>query len=404
MPRGSKPGERRGGRQRGTPNKTTVLKDAVIAAAGTSSDASPLDFMLRLMRSPNLPTELRIDMAKSAAPLVHVRRRDKIVNQRKPTPERSASIPPWWVGPRVTFRLSSVPSKSSAQKMEAKLNATEPEGAADLSPLDYLLSVMNDAEAEPRLRIKAARIAAPYLHANALPHPDQMSLVIDDPFGFDPAVSAEIRDDVRRLGELSQEGLERTREREKADRERLKADRKRPIEDRDQQLRDSLKSHPEEDALKARIDARLKKVQCPASYGSEAAAKDSERIHLLNMKHMTPPNSSLSDAEVTEKAHLEMRVGVYNRRRLEELESRSSAGGLSASEESELEGLRERDAASSKPPVSPEDQLRAIREYNEKMVAEIRQRVAEKLAPQKSVSASTRPATTRWCCRTAVLT
>ena len=187
----------------------------------------------------------------------------------------------------------------------------------------------------------------------------------------------DIRDDVRRLGELSQEGLERTREREKADRERpiedrerekadrerLKADRKRPIEDRDQQLRDSLKSHPEEDALKARIDARLKKVQCPASYGSEAAAKDSERIHLLNMKHMTPPNSSLSDAEVTEKAHLEMRVGVYNRRRLEELESRSSAGGLSASEESDLDYLRmhflDRSA-----PIDLEERIRAIREYN----------------------------------------
>ena len=224
MPRGSKPGERRGGRQRGTPNKTKVLKDAVIAAAGVSSGSSPLDFMLRLMRSPNLPADLRIDMAKSAAPLVHVRRRDKTVNQRKPTLQRPASTPPWWVGPRVTFRLSSVPSKSSAQKMDAKLNATEPEGEADLSPLDYLLSVMTDAEAEPRLRIKAARVAAPYLHANALPRPDQMSLVIDDPFGFDPAVSAEIREDVRRIGELYQKKQERTRDREIANRGRPKTD------------------------------------------------------------------------------------------------------------------------------------------------------------------------------------
>ena len=33
MPRGSKPGERRGGRQRGTPNKKTALRNAALAAA-----------------------------------------------------------------------------------------------------------------------------------------------------------------------------------------------------------------------------------------------------------------------------------------------------------------------------------------------------------------------------------
>jgi hypothetical protein len=36
MPRGSKPGERRGGRQRGTPNKKTALKNAALAAAGAA--------------------------------------------------------------------------------------------------------------------------------------------------------------------------------------------------------------------------------------------------------------------------------------------------------------------------------------------------------------------------------
>ena len=33
MPRGSKPGERRGGRQRATPNKRTVLRDRILAVA-----------------------------------------------------------------------------------------------------------------------------------------------------------------------------------------------------------------------------------------------------------------------------------------------------------------------------------------------------------------------------------
>ena len=50
MPRGSKPGERRGGRQRGTPNKSTLLKHAAIKAAATDPNLSPLEFLLKFMR------------------------------------------------------------------------------------------------------------------------------------------------------------------------------------------------------------------------------------------------------------------------------------------------------------------------------------------------------------------
>src|SRR5215467_4645099 len=78
MPRGSRPGERRGGRQRGTPNKKTLLKNAVFLAAsggGTSAERnrSPLDFMLALMRDPQVPLDDRIDLAAKAAPFVHAR-------------------------------------------------------------------------------------------------------------------------------------------------------------------------------------------------------------------------------------------------------------------------------------------------------------------------------------------
>ena len=38
-----------------------------------------------------------------------------------------------------------------------------------LSPLDYLLSVMRDAEAEAARRIDAAKAAAPYVHARLQP-------------------------------------------------------------------------------------------------------------------------------------------------------------------------------------------------------------------------------------------
>src|ERR1700686_2610680 len=71
MPRGSRPGERRGGRQRGTPNKQTALRNAAISAANATSSSSPLDFLLRLMRDPNLTLDLRVDLATTAAPFVH---------------------------------------------------------------------------------------------------------------------------------------------------------------------------------------------------------------------------------------------------------------------------------------------------------------------------------------------
>jgi hypothetical protein len=73
MPSGSKPGERRGGRKCGTPNKKTLLKNAVIAAAATNSDLSPLEFFLDLMRRGDLPLEFRVAVAQQALPFAHPR-------------------------------------------------------------------------------------------------------------------------------------------------------------------------------------------------------------------------------------------------------------------------------------------------------------------------------------------
>jgi hypothetical protein len=69
MPRGSRPGERRGGRQRGTPNKKTAERYAEMAASGEM----PLEYMLRVMRDETADRERRDEMAKSAAPYLHPR-------------------------------------------------------------------------------------------------------------------------------------------------------------------------------------------------------------------------------------------------------------------------------------------------------------------------------------------
>jgi hypothetical protein len=69
--RGSKPGERRGGRKRGTPNKATVAKAAALKAALADPAIMPLQFLLGVMRDPTAPIDLRIQVARAAAPLVH---------------------------------------------------------------------------------------------------------------------------------------------------------------------------------------------------------------------------------------------------------------------------------------------------------------------------------------------
>jgi hypothetical protein len=65
--RGSKPGEHRGGRTKGTPNRATAAKAAEIAASGQT----PLDYMIQVMRDPTVDAGRRDEMARAAAPYVH---------------------------------------------------------------------------------------------------------------------------------------------------------------------------------------------------------------------------------------------------------------------------------------------------------------------------------------------
>jgi hypothetical protein len=66
MPRGSKPGERRGGRQKGTPNKTVVGKAAHIpAAAGETAKAPSFSAYIRLFQlAEDYDRDLAVALAK----------------------------------------------------------------------------------------------------------------------------------------------------------------------------------------------------------------------------------------------------------------------------------------------------------------------------------------------------
>ena len=66
---GSKPGERRGGRKKGVPNKANAKREAEIAKSGKT----PLQFLIDRMRNAKAAMTERIECAKAAAPYVHPR-------------------------------------------------------------------------------------------------------------------------------------------------------------------------------------------------------------------------------------------------------------------------------------------------------------------------------------------
>jgi len=77
---GSKPGERRGGRKAGTPNKKTAEVQKAVAESGIT----PLEFMLSIMRNDVVDADadpavkiafssMRFEAAKAAAPYVHAK-------------------------------------------------------------------------------------------------------------------------------------------------------------------------------------------------------------------------------------------------------------------------------------------------------------------------------------------
>ena len=236
MSRGSKPGERRGGRQRGTPNKKTVLRNAALAAAAANPELLPLEFLLGIMRDPNASPELRIKVAQATLPFVHA----------KPGSARPG----------------------------------DPAGTAKL---------------------------------------------IDGTgaFTIDNAVAKALRDDYHRLGELERKKCGDTL---------------------------SAAEVEEESNLRARIGDRARAIGCPPGYGLKQAQKDSNRLHQLYCKRISPPScrgGALPDAEDTEEAQLRARVAAFDessegcaRRRIRELEMQDFRGGRSAAEQSELDSLR----------------------------------------------------------------
>src|SRR5436309_11931250 len=67
MPRGSKPGERRGGRQRAIPNRRTVLTNRILAAAAGNPASTANELVLSLAQDQGLPADIRLAIARKAS-------------------------------------------------------------------------------------------------------------------------------------------------------------------------------------------------------------------------------------------------------------------------------------------------------------------------------------------------
>jgi len=207
--------------------------------------------MLALMRDPQVPLKDRVFMAEAAAPFVHARPRSPSGGRAHPMELRARAAKAAGQNGGAKGAASGREDNPSLQSALSRgdenptLQPALPDGAEQAeivgggeavvvrlaspgphaierfeirppSPLDFLLAVMADPDAEPKERMRAAQVAARYKHT-LVNHEPSMALVRDE-FGFkiDPAVACKIReiDGERDFLARSTESLPRQRRRE----------------------------------------------------------------------------------------------------------------------------------------------------------------------------------------------
>jgi hypothetical protein len=310
MPRGSRPGERRGGRQKGTLNKNTLLRVAALTTAAANPKLSPLDYFLNLMRNTSLPIETRVAAAREALPYSH---------RKPPRPEPSpngtdkygASFSstdgdaPAYGGICIQIANEWEPAapKDKISNIDQADRSGSAQGAAQptIMPLGFLLGVMRDPHTPAALGLRVARVVAPYIHTR--PNAEDFEAIsVDDPTGFciAPARAVELRD--------------------------LKQQLKAAARQRDSQPEQYER---ETTTLRARIDQINRDLEwpCPSRYGEAKVEQDEAR--LLELEQTRQAQKKLSVRENIEEAWLTARVASHAThpeedasRRLSELESR----------------------------------------------------------------------------------
>ena len=263
MPRGSKPGERRGGRQHATPNRRTVLTDRILAAAAANPSAAVQELVLILAKDQGLPADTRMVVARRAFPFgsrsMHGRSSNSVARVTRPT-EPATKIRPYHV----------VNNKGPASKKGPAI------GAKARLALDLLFTVAQDTAASLADRRKAASQAAEFfLPKNARGKKSRRGKFPPDERGFvvDPELARELRDSKLKLACL---GLEKKR-------------------------------RPYAIAQKARkLQARIEEIQlslqcpCPSKYTNKHVRLDKERLEVLSRRralgNVFPPEEDVEEA------------------------------------------------------------------------------------------------------------
>jgi hypothetical protein len=158
--RGSRPSERRGGRERGTPNRRTILRDRILSIGSDHPAASRRALLRRLVNDRKLPADTRIAIAPRCFPAKRT---------------RSA-------GSRTTITQEALATDGSVGASKASQPPLLVPAIRDWNPkaLEALFGVVQDATANPKARRKAAQKIAEFL----LPKTPKKPKVIPDEYGF----------------------------------------------------------------------------------------------------------------------------------------------------------------------------------------------------------------------------
>src|SRR5436305_5368391 len=169
MLRGSRPGERRGGRKQDTPNRRTILRDRILSLGLDHPTASQRAFLLKLVKDRKLPADTRMAVAPQCFP-----------------PKRRRSVrtarPQALAGSRTTIAQEGLATEGAAVASKGLQTPAVAAAIGDWTPqaLDALLGIVQDATANPKVRRKAALKIAEFL----LPKASKKAKVIPDEYGF----------------------------------------------------------------------------------------------------------------------------------------------------------------------------------------------------------------------------
>jgi len=270
MLRGSRPGERRGGRERGTPNRRTILRDRILSIGLENPAASQRAFLVKLVEDRKLPAETRMAVAPNCFP------------PKRTRPVR-AGRPRALAGGRTTIAREALARVGSAVASNGSQTPRVVPAIRDWTAqaLDALFGVVQDVTANPKTRSKAALKIAEFL----LPKAGKKAKVFPDEYGFsiNPNLASAYRDI-------------------KLERWALKREPTRKIP----AIAEKIKK------LQARLDAMRRRVQlpCPTKYGVKEAANDFAR--LMEFTLLRDNETALTEAQNAAEAHLRLRLDVFN--------------------------------------------------------------------------------------------